>query len=143
MTNKKNELSTKQVQAINGATASVFNSLQQAAILRAIEVSLNPKEYEDAEQGDAEDAKARTLREEREQAERDAEAVKVAQAQAAAIDSAKATPNVLNQGNYQDVVETTRAAVQARDPELAQANVDLGRAEAAKVDAKKATKKVK
>lgn len=129
MTNEKKakDLTTKQVQAINTVTAGVFNGLQQAAILRALHIAQNPDLHEDAVQADAEDAAKRTAREEKEQAKRDAEAVEVAQEQARVIDSARVTPNVLNQGNYDQVLDTTRAAVQARDPDVALENHREGR----------------
>lgn len=142
---KKNELSTKQVQAINTHTAGVFNGLQQQAILKALQIALNPQEHLDPEQADPEDAAEQAKRLEKEQAERDAEAVKVAQEQARIINEAQVTPNVLNQGNYQDVVETTRDAVAARNPDVAlekAQRTDQGKAQADRAEAKPA-KKVK
>lgn len=144
MTNEKKskDLSTKQVQAINTATAGVFNGLQQAAILKALHVALNPHLHEDADQGEVEDGAVREAREAKEQAKRDAEAVERAQREAQAIDEAQATPNVLNQGNYHNVVETTREAVKARDPEVVKENLAEGRIKAKAAD-DKATKKTK
>jgi hypothetical protein len=132
MTNEKKskDLTAKQVQAINTATAGVFNGLQQAALLRALHVAQNPHMHEDAPQADPEDAQKRAEREAREQAKRDADAVERAQAEARALDEAQATPNVLNQGNYDNVVESTREAVKARDPDVVKENLAEGRTKA-------------
>lgn len=141
MTNEKKakDLSVKQVQAINTATAGVFNGLQQAAILKALHVAQNPHLHEDAAQADAEDGADRAKREADEQQKRDAEAVKRAQAEAKAIEDAAVKPNVINTGNYDQVNESTREAVLQRDPEVVKENIREGRVD----KADKATKKTK
>lgn len=119
--NKQVELTTRQVQEINNLTGNGrFNAQQQQAILEAITVALNPARYEDAEPDTTPVKSQKEL--DKEQAERDAEAVKVAQAQAQAMeDAAEPRLNILNQGNADQVTETTRRTVaeQDRDKEAA------------------------
>lgn len=113
--NKQVELTTRQVQEINNLTGNGrFNAQQQQAILEAITVALNPDQYEDAEPDKTPAKSQKDL--DKEQAERDAEAVKVAQAQAQAMeDAAEPHLNVLNQGNADQVTETTRRTVAEQD----------------------------
>jgi Na+-translocating ferredoxin:NAD+ oxidoreductase RnfG subunit len=116
----KKELTLKQTQAINTATAGHFNSQQQEALLKALKVLLNPQDYDDA----APTGRPQTAQETEEaKAKRFAEEVAHSQEVARQLEAAAATPNVINTGNVDEVVENTRKAQLERNPEVVKERV--------------------